>query len=199
MEPAVRNKKYSGRPPTSLPVAAGRVGHGQAAAVAGPMFGTETVRWATDLSAKARALSTISCCGGDRRAVHCALQSLRGSRVSSGDLALRQPDSKAIDARENGEGVTRTLRRFATFRSFVSYPVERGIDCSRLLLADLPPLEFPTMVVADEAPRRGCHSRGLGIGRNLRHRPAILTVPCERVGADKTRPDGVRSRHCKRR
>src|ERR1700694_5135161 len=112
MEPALRNQNYSsGRIPNQVPRATGRrrlpmTGAGRE--VSDPMFGTETVGWATDLSAKGRGLSSIFCCGDDLRAVHCTLQRLRGCSFE-GDLPLGQPDCEAmVLAWKNGEEVTRT-------------------------------------------------------------------------------------------
>jgi integrase len=74
---------------------------------------------------------------------------------------------------------TTTLRRFAALRSFASYLiVKRGIDCSRLMFANLPPVELPKMVVADEAATARVSS-SLSRTRDwtaLRDRAAILTV-----------------------
>jgi hypothetical protein len=93
--------------------------------VAHPVFGTETVALATDLSPKAHAFSSIFRCGGDLRPVHPTLQRLRGCAFSSRELALlAQPDIEAMMiAWKNSVTRTTTLAasplrqlRFASYR-----------------------------------------------------------------------------------
>jgi hypothetical protein len=101
MEPTLtRNQNCSvGSLPNSPPAAARRHLPMTSARrrVAHPVFGTETVALARDRSPKARALSSIFCCGGDLRPGHPKLQGLRGCSFSSRELALlAQPDIEAM-------------------------------------------------------------------------------------------------------
>jgi hypothetical protein len=176
------------RPNLAVPYQAPRAASSDQTTTADPISGTEALGRAMDLS-EGRVLSTISCYGDDLSAVHSTFERLRGYRFSSWELAsLGRPDIEAMAfAWENGESVTRTTThsRFAALSSFASYlTVALGIDCSRLLFADLPPVQLPKMVVVDEAATARVSSSFSRIRdwTDLRDRAAILTVPCEQVG-----------------
>jgi hypothetical protein len=209
MEPAlIRNQNCtSGALPSPLPATASLAPDQRRppGCPAHPVFGTETVGLATDLSATRRALSSISCCGGDRRPVHPTLQRLRGCSFNSGHPAsLRQPDIEpTVLAWKNGQEATRittlaalplTQLRFASCRRAEHRP-----------LSSLVRRPAAARVDQDGSRRRSCHGAWCHLtradsGLDGPPRPcATLTVLCERVGSlDKTRPDNARSRHCKR-
>jgi hypothetical protein len=161
MEPAlIRNQNCtSGALPSPLPAAAGRRHLPLTSArrrVAHPVFGTEMVGLATDTFPPRRAPCRPSPAAGAIGVPYIPLfkgsevaLSLRGIPHCCDSLTSNQRCWPGKMARKRPGPLPSPL---CLLRSFASHlTVERSIDYSRPLFADLPPLELPKMVAADEA------------------------------------------------
>jgi integrase/recombinase XerC len=107
-----------------------------------PAFAPESNVWLASLRGDCKSSGTLDCYERDLRVVGDALEHLNGRRPVARDLAA--VDQSAVDKFAElwfaePVGVPTVLRRFAALRGFARYlSTKAGLDCSRLLSADLP-------------------------------------------------------------